>query len=163
MENALPRRERLNSFFQDHFTLIRENRKLIAQFILMFLIIVVGSWFIKHEQTELHQVRKVLLSVRLPYLIAGLSLTALYLILQSVMYKLSFAAVGNRVPFSSTILLYLKRNFIGVFIPAGGVTSLAFFTGEIEKKGISKSKIHFASSIYGFVGILSVVIVAIPI
>jgi phosphatidylglycerol lysyltransferase len=43
------------------------------------------------------------------------------------------------------------------------VTSLAFFSGDIEKKGISKTKIIFASSIYAFVGILSIIMVAIPI
>ena len=49
------------------------------------------------------------------------------------------------------------------FLPAGGISSLAFFTDGLQKQGIKKSQIHFASSIYGFVGILSVVIVAIPV
>jgi phosphatidylglycerol lysyltransferase len=60
------------------------------------------------------------------------------------------------------IILFLKRNFISVFLPAGAVSSLAFFSNEIEKKGITRTQVYFASSIYAFVGILSVVIVAIP-
>ena len=60
-------------------------------------------------------------------------------------------------------MLYLKRNFVSVFLPAGGVSSLAFFSGAIEQKGVAKSQINFASSIYGFVGILSVVVMAIPV
>ena len=60
------------------------------------------------------------------------------------------------------IILFLKRNFISVFLPAGAVSSLAFFSKNIEKKGITRTQVYFASSIYAFVGILSVVIVAIP-
>jgi phosphatidylglycerol lysyltransferase len=41
-------------------------------------------------------------------------------------------------------------------------SSIAFFSGDIEKKGVSKTQIYIASSLYAFVGILSVVIVAIP-
>ena len=76
---------------------------------------------------------------------------------------MSFASVGKKVNLSSTIPLFLKRNFISIFMPAGGITSLAFFTDEIESEETSKTKIHFASSIYAFTGILTLVLVAIPI
>jgi phosphatidylglycerol lysyltransferase len=82
--------------------------------------------------------------------------------LQGLMYTSSFASVHTSLPLSDAIILFLKRNLISVFLPAGGVSSLAFYTRSIEKKGISKTQIYFASSIYGFVGILSVVIVAFP-
>ncbi|HAH26128.1 MAG TPA: lysylphosphatidylglycerol synthetase family protein [Prolixibacteraceae bacterium] len=145
------------------FNLIRENRKLITQFILTILFIALATWGIKHERSEFSQVKTVLLSSQLDYVLLGILVTALYIILQGLMYKLAFASVKNKIPLTATILLWLKRNFISIFIPAGGVTSLAFFTGDIEKRGISKTKIHFASSIYAFAGILSVVSVAIPI
>jgi phosphatidylglycerol lysyltransferase len=74
----------------------------------------------------------------------------------------SFASINTRLRLWDAIILFLKRNFISVFLPAGAVSSLAFFTKEIEKKGITRTQIYFASSIYAFVGILSVVIVAIP-
>ena len=48
-------------------------------------------------------------------------------------------------------------------MPAGGVASLAFFTDEIEGEETTKTKIHFASSIYAFTGIVTLVLVAIPI
>jgi phosphatidylglycerol lysyltransferase len=79
------------------------------------------------------------------------------------MYVASFASIRHRIPLWSAIILFLKRNLISVFLPAGGVSSLAFFTGEIEEKGIKRSHINFASTIYGFVGILSVILVAIPV
>jgi phosphatidylglycerol lysyltransferase len=127
------------------------------------LFIIVGAWFIKHEQTELGDVKRVLLGSRWQYIVLGIFMTGIYLLLQGFMYKMAFASVGKKIPFSLTFLLYLKRNFISIFIPAGGVTSLAFFTREIEKTGISKTKIYFASTIYAFVGILTIVLVAIPI
>ncbi|MGE5394541.1 MAG: phosphatidylglycerol lysyltransferase domain-containing protein [Candidatus Saccharibacteria bacterium] len=145
------------------FNLIRENRKLITQFIFTVLFIAIATWGIKHEQTEFAQVQKVLFSSRAIYVALGILVTALYISLQGLMYKMAFSSLRKKVPLSATIILFLKRNFISIFIPAGGVTSLAFFSGDIEKRDISKTKIVFASTIYAFVGILSVVLVAIPI
>ena len=151
------------TFLKGRFSYIRENSKLIAQFLIAFLFIAIGAWFIKHEQAELGQIRHVLLSSRWQYVILGIILTVVYIILQGLMYKLSFASVMKKVSLGLTVLLFLKRNLISIFMPAGGITSLAFFTGDIENEGASKTKIHFASSIYAFIGILSVVLVAIPI
>ena len=145
------------------FSQVLENRKLIAQFFLTFLFIALGIWFFKHERSELREVKTVLFTSQWQYITAGMGLTIFYLLAQGTMYRFAFEAVGSRLPLGSAILLFLKRNFISIFIPAGGVTSLAFFTGEVEKQGISKTKIHFASSIYAFVGIASVVMVSIPI
>ena len=78
------------------------------------------------------------------------------------MYVTSFASIELKLKLWDAIILFLKRNFISVFLPAGAVSSLAFFSNEIEKKGITRTQVYFASSIYAFVGILSVVIVAIP-
>ena len=94
--------------------------------------------------------------------IFGYSVTGLYLVLQSLMYVTSFSSIQCRVSLKDTLQLFLKRNLISVFLPAGGVSSLAFFTGPLEKKGISKTQIHYASTLYGFIGILSVILVAVP-
>jgi phosphatidylglycerol lysyltransferase len=143
--------------------IIQGNRRLIIQFILAVLILAVGTWFLKHERIELGEVKNTLGASRLQYLLIGVILTVFFIVLQGMMYKMAFAAVDKKVPLALTILLYLKRNFISIFLPAGGVASLAFFTSSIESKGVSKSKIHFASSIYAFFAILSVVLVALPI
>jgi phosphatidylglycerol lysyltransferase len=141
---------------------IRENSKLIAQFILTVLFVALGIWFMKHERAELSQVKSTLVASRWEWLIAGIVVTGIYITLQGLMYVTSFRAIQCKVGIKDTILLFLKRNLISVFLPAGGVSSLAFFTGPVEKKGISKSQIHYASTIYAFVGILSVILVAIP-
>ena len=145
------------------FNLILENRKLIAKFILTILFIAIATWVFRREKTEFSQVKTVLLSSRIAYVLLGILATGLYLTLQGWMYQMAFLSVKKKVPILSTILLFLKRNFISIFLPAGGVTSLAFFSGDIEKRGVSRTKIVFASSIYAFAGILSVVCVAIPI
>jgi len=163
METSISRLKLFISFVKDKFSLVLENRKLIAQFILTFLFIALGTWFFKHERSELREVKTVLFDSQWQYILTGISLTVFYLFAQGTMYKLAFASVGSTIPLSSAILLFLKRNFISIFIPAGGVTSLAFFSGDIENKEVTKTKIHFASSIYAFVGISSVVMVSVPI
>ncbi len=151
------------SLLKDRLNPIRENSRFIARFLLAVVFIAVGSWFYRHEQTELGQIKHVLLTSRIAYIILGIIVTILYIVLQGYMYKMSFASVLKKVNLFPTIMLFLKRNFISIFIPAGGVASLAFFTDEIEGEESSKTKIHFASSIYAFIGILTVVLVAIPI
>lgn len=163
METSIHQKQPVSESLRDRFRLIRENRKLIAQFILAFLFIAIGTWFFKHEQSELREVKNVLFRSKGLLVVTGILITVVYIILQGSIYKLAFAALNSRVSLVSTVLLFLKRNFISIFMPAGGVTSLAFFTAPIENQGITKTKIHFASSIYAFIGILSVVILAVPI
>ena len=140
----------------------KENRKILTQFILTLLFVGIGIWFLKHEKTELSSVKDSLLNAHWYWVMAGLGMTVVYILLQGFMYIMSFASVGARITPGMAVVLFLKRNFISVFLPAGGISSLAFFTDNIKKKGISETKIHFASAIYGFTGILSVLIVGIP-
>ncbi len=145
-----------------NINLIRENRNLILQGILAFLFLALAFYFIKHEQTELVEVKRTLLNASAPFVIVGIALAAFYIYIQGMMYVFSFRSVGERISVSSAMMLFIKRNFISIFLPAGGISSLAFFTKNIEQQHVSRSKIHVASSVYAFVGILSVVIVAIP-
>lgn len=142
---------------------IQENGKIIAGFIFTLFFLGLFIWFIKHEQGELKQVRQLLLKADWIWISLGICLSLTYLFVHGMMYKSAFLAIGSKISVGNGTLLYLKRNFVSIFLPAGGVSSLAFFSSNIEKKGISPSQISFASSIYGFVGILSVVIVAIPV
>lgn len=143
-------------------TLIRENRRIIFQAILAFLFIGLAVYFVKHEQSELVQIRETLQNASRLKVLAGVVLAAIYIAVQGLMYFFSFRSVNQRITLRSAMILFLKRNFVSVFLPAGGISSLAFFTRDIEEQQVSKSQIHFASSIYAFVGILSVVLVAVP-
>jgi phosphatidylglycerol lysyltransferase len=144
------------------FLFLNENGKLITQFLFTALFIGMAAWFIKHEKPELSKVRDIISAANINWILAGLSLVIFYIFIQGLMYKTSFASLNIRLRIWDAIILFLKRNFISVFLPAGAVSSLAFFTRDIEKKGITRTQIYIASSIYAFVGILSVVIVAVP-
>ena len=123
---------------------------------------VVAAWFIFRQKHELNTVSLVISDANTYWILAGLGLVIFYIFIQGVMYVTSFASIDVKLKLWDAIILFLKRNFISVFLPAGAVSSLAFFSNAIEKKGITKTQVYFASSIYAFVGILSVVIVAIP-
>lgn len=163
MEQVKVHRLSMRSFIKNRFSPIRENSRLITRFLIALIFIAVGAWFFKHQQAELRQIKNVLLTSSVKYVILGLLMTSVYITLQGLMYKLAFATVRRRVSLRLTTTLFLKRNLISIFIPAGGVTSLAFFSGDIEKEGNSKTNIYFASSIYAFIGILTMALVSIPI
>lgn len=153
----------IQKFLKDKvFVFLSENGKLISRFLFTALFIGLASWFIVHERAELHNVRTVLSGAKINWVLAGLGLVIFYIFIQGVMYVTSFSSVNARLNLWDAAILFLKRNFISVFLPAGAVSSLAFFSKDIEKKGITKTQVYFASSIYAFIGILSVVIVAIP-
>jgi phosphatidylglycerol lysyltransferase len=144
------------------FIFLTENGKLITQFIFTALFIGLAAWFIKHEKPELNNVSDLLVATNKLWIIAGLGMVGFYIFIQGIMYVSSFASINISINLWDAIILFLRRNFISVFLPAGGVASIAFFSGNIEKKGVTKTQIYIASSIYAFVGILSVVLVAIP-
>lgn len=142
---------------------LREHYKIIGSYIFTLFFIGLAIWFIKHEKAELQQVKVLVVTSRWEWIAIGVALSIAYIFIHGLMYKSSFSAVGTKVSLGDASMLFLKRNFVSVFLPAGGVSSLAFFSGTIEEKGVSKSQINFASSIYGFVGILSVLVIAIPV
>ncbi len=142
---------------------ILENRKLIAQFILTALFFGLGIWFVGHEHTELVEVRTTLLTSQGTWVLVGLAVTVLYIFLQGLMYVTAFQSIQCRISLLDSIILFLKRNFVSIFLPAGGISALVFFTGPLERKGVSKTQIHYASTLYAFIGILSVVLVAVPV
>ena len=151
-----PLKERISPFLQ-------ENGKIIAQSIFTLFFFAIGIWFIRHERAELVEIKHSLASASWQWILLGIGITVVYILLQGQMYVFSFASAYKRVSLIDSTILFIKRNLISVFLPAGGISSLAFFTGAVESKGIKKSQIHFASSIYAFTGILSVVIVAVPV
>ena len=143
-------------------SLFTGNVKVVFRFLFTGLFIGLAVWFFNHEKTELSGVSKVLFAAKPGWVIAGFALFVFYVFIQGLMYIASFAAVNARLSIWDSVILFLKRNFISVFLPAGGISSLAFFSTSIEKKGITRTQVYYASSIYASVGILSVIIVAIP-
>ena len=142
---------------------LKENKKLVLEALFALLFIGLAIFFLRHERMEIHDVRIILGNANPLWMLLGILLTCFYIFFQGLMYFNSFRSVKGSVSLATSIKVYLKRNFVSVFLPAGGVTSLAFFTKDFEHYNISKTRIHFASSIYAFTGVLTVLIIAIPI
>jgi phosphatidylglycerol lysyltransferase len=140
----------------------RKNRKLIIQFFFTITCIGLLGWLIAHERAEAAEVKRVIATANVLWLWVGISLTLVYFWFHGLMYKACFKAIGANVNPGDMVVLYLKRNFASIFLPAGGVSSLALFSAPIEKKGLSKPQINFASSLFGFIGIFTVILVAVP-
>ncbi len=137
--------------------------KFFWQFFVAIFMLGMAVFFIRQEHLEVIKIKEQLASCDPVYILTGLLLTVVYVLAQAQMYVHSFRALNKKIPLGLALRLFLKRNLVSVFLPAGGFSSLVFFTREIESRGISKSQIHLASTLFGFCGILSVVLVGIPV
>ncbi len=140
-----------------------KSRKYYAKEILGFIFILFAIFFFRHQKHELHQLGEIIHSSNTVLVIIGIVLTIIYCLCHALMYRYSFKTIDANVSMGKGLKLFLKRNFVSVFLPGGGVTSLAFFSDEIEKSGVSRTRISLASYIYGLVGIFTVFIVTIPV
>jgi phosphatidylglycerol lysyltransferase len=137
--------------------------KFVWQLIFASFLIGMAIFFIRHENLELSKISEQIGLSNMWYIGLGILLTCVYIIFQGEMYVHSYKSMGIVIPLKVAVRLFLKRNFISIFLPAGGFSSLAFFTGEVESRGASKSQIHLASTFFAFFSILSVVVVAFPV
>ncbi len=131
--------------------------------ILILCIIFLIFQFIKQGKVEIPELISRLKNANKNYLLMGILLTFLFVFFQGEMYYWSFRAVREKVSRWAAIVLYLKRNFVSVFLPVGSISSLATFSEAIENQGITPLKMRIASAIYLVVGIVSLWIIAIPI
>ncbi|SDM29830.1 phosphatidylglycerol lysyltransferase [Catalinimonas alkaloidigena] len=134
----------------------------VGQILLALVGLVFALFFIHSEWHEVGQTRTLLRHADAGWIAVGLLLTGGYLLLQALMYVFSFRALGGRVSVGASLVVFLKRNLLSVFLPAGGFASLAFFTQPLKREGVTRTQIHVASSLYGLCGLVSVVVVAVP-
>ncbi|QOW09716.1 lysylphosphatidylglycerol synthetase family protein [Kaistella flava (ex Peng et al. 2021)] len=137
--------------------------KIRWQEILAVLILFLAFVFFRSERKEMASILPQLYQAKPFWIVAGVLLTGVYIFLQAAMYMASFRAVGVKLKLSDALELFLKRNFLSVFLPAGGISSLAFTPRQIQRKNYDKNSIHQASAIYGFIGIVTVFLVGIPV
>lgn len=140
-----------------------KSRNYYLKEILAFLFLLLAIYFFRQQQSDIVQSIAVLKNADPNYFLIGLLVTGFYIFLNGLMYVYAFRAVHSTIFIKDGVKLFLKRNLISVFLPGGGVTSLAFFNQEIERKGISKTRINFASYIYAVIGIASLAFVAFPV
>jgi phosphatidylglycerol lysyltransferase len=131
--------------------------------ILAIIFILIACYFFWKQRGELKSLGTSLQNTRSLWLWLGIAGTVIYILLQAGLYVYSFLAIGGRISWISAIELYLKRNVIAVFLPAGGITALAYLPANIRESQKNTQQVHHASVIYGFIGIFSVFIVAVPV
>jgi len=118
--------------------------------------------FFFHERHEIKGSVELLTTLNL-WIIIGLSLSFSYIYLQGYFYVSSFRELGIKVDLQHAVNLYLKRNLLSIMLPAGGFTSLAFFSDELKAEKLSHEKINMGSIIYAVAGIASLILLAIPV
>lgn len=146
-------RHRIKAFF----------RKAGWKEVLAIVFIIIAFYFFWKQRGELRSLGTSLLNTNRLWLWLGIAGTAVYILLQAGLYVYSFLAIGGRITWLHAIELYLKRNVIAVFLPAGGITALAYLPSNIRENQDNVQQVHHASVIYGFIGIFSVFIVAAPV
>jgi phosphatidylglycerol lysyltransferase len=131
--------------------------------ILAFFVILLAIVFFRSERNELRLIIPQLKAANGAWVLAGVMVTVSYILLQGIMYIKSFRAIGLHLGLTDAVELFLKRNFLSVFLPAGGISSLAYTTSQLRKKNLNATQIHQAGAIYAFVGLLTVFIIGIPV
>ena len=142
---------------------VQKTGKTYWREILALLFLLVGIFFFRSERRELRSLEEQVGGANALWVWFGVSVTLLYILLQSGMYVTSFKAISTRLSWANAIELFLKRNLLSVFLPAGGISSLAYSPNSIRKNGLTKMQVHQASGIYAFVGLLTVFIVGVPV
>ena len=142
---------------------VQKTGKTYWREILAILFLLVGIFFFRSERRELRSLEQQVGAANALWVWIGVSVTLLYILLQSGMYVTSFKAISTRLKWGNAIELFLKRNLLSVFLPAGGISSLAYSPNSIRKNGLTKMQVHQASGIYAFVGLLTVFIVGVPV
>lgn len=131
--------------------------------IIAVLVILLAFTFFRSQRKELKSIGIQLQSADTNWIITGIIITGIYVLLQAIMYIKSFKAIGLNLNLQDAFELFLKRNFLSVFLPAGGISSLAYTTTQLRKKKFNATQIHQASAIYAYVGLLTVFIIGIPV
>ena len=145
------------------FRHFQKTSKSYGREILAILFLLIGIFFFRSERRELRSLEHHIATATAAWVWLGVGVTFVYIFLQAAMYVASFRAIAARLRWVQAVELYLKRNFLSVFLPAGGISSLAYSPTSIRKNGLSKMKVHQASGIYAFVGLLTVFLVGVPV
>ncbi|UKJ08183.1 phosphatidylglycerol lysyltransferase domain-containing protein [Solitalea lacus] len=127
------------------------------------LFILLGVYFFRQERHELRSLSLFIKKADQYWISVGVILTAVYIFLQSGLLLYCFKAVKADLPWPASILLFLKQNFISIFLPGGGVTTFAYLPAMLRKERIERHKIYLAGGLQGFIGIFTVILVGLPV
>ncbi|HRP32733.1 MAG TPA: phosphatidylglycerol lysyltransferase domain-containing protein [Agriterribacter sp.] len=146
------------SFISKNFSPGSHWKEILAVLVLLLAIV-----FFKSERRELQSILPRLSQSNPYWIFSGFMLTVVYIYLQSGIYNQCFAAVDLHLSWKNGVLLFLKRNFVSVFLPAGGVSSLAYSPLQLRRMGFNSARVHQASGLFGIAGIITVFIAGLPV
>lgn len=135
-----------------------KNKMLIWKSFLGLLMIFGALYFFANQRQELSSSLQLIQSSSLFWIAVGIVISLAYIAMQGLVYVYSFKSLRQKLSLGGATRLFLKRNFISVFLPAGGFTSLAFFKKEVNQEGISDSSSNLASVIYAVISLVSLFI-----
>ncbi|MCL7986647.1 phosphatidylglycerol lysyltransferase domain-containing protein [Sphingobacterium sp. lm-10] len=139
---------------------INKNNKVLFQVFLGIILLLGGIAFFMNQRTEVIAAVQLINHTSFRWLAIGAVLSIAYIVVHGLIYRCSFKTLSCDLSMSVALELFLKRNFVSVFLPAGGFTSIALFRKEIEKQGISRPTTDFASVIYTLLNLLSITVLS---
>ncbi|NCU03048.1 MAG: hypothetical protein GXC73_03595, partial [Chitinophagaceae bacterium] len=139
-------------------TLLKNRKVILALLCVLFAVL-----FFKAEQKELADIVPHLTTANPLWMMVAGCITFVYVFFQSGIYKKSFAAFRLQLSWAHAALLFLTRNFISVFLPAGAVSSLAYTPQQVRKLGYKPAQLHQAGGLFAFTGLVTVFIVGLPV
>src|SRR4051812_16419556 len=90
-------------------------RKLHWKELLSVLFILLAVYFFRQQRHELMALMPAIERANRFWIIAGVLLTAGYILLQALMYFYSFKSVGSQLDVERSTELFLKRNLLSIF------------------------------------------------
>ncbi|MDB5231861.1 MAG: hypothetical protein JWN76_2666 [Chitinophagaceae bacterium] len=138
-------------------------KKLHWKEIFAVLFILLAVYFFYNERRELRAIFPAMQHAKGQWVSIAIIVTFFYILFQAGMYVFCLKSVSSKLSWPHATELFLKRNLVSVFLPAGGVSSLAYVPANIRRMNMNKQQVQQGSVLYGFIGILSVVMVAVPV
>ncbi len=109
--------------------------------ILAVLFLMIGIYFFHKERREVANIIPFLHTANKSWLLVATLITFVFVLFQSLMYVSSFRAINQKLSLKLCIELFLKRSFLSVFLPGGGVSALAYIPKGVKSK--SKTNLSF--------------------
>jgi phosphatidylglycerol lysyltransferase len=131
--------------------------------VLAILMLLLAFLFFRTERKELHDIIPHIRRANPFYLACCFIVFSFYIAMQGGTYRMSFAVFGVSLSLLKSIDLFLKRNMLSVFLPAGGFTALAYTPSAIRKSGIGKVQIQQGSALFAFAGLVTVFLIGLPV
>jgi len=131
--------------------------------VLAVLIILLAIYFFRSQVGEIKTIIPRILNANINWVLPGCIGTLLFVLLQAMMYVAIFRSVGIHITLLDAVELYLKRNVLSVFLPAGAIASLAYTPHRLKKKRVNSAQGLKASLLFGYIAILTVFIVGVPV